>query len=331
MEFRTEVHIPPSGNRISYESRILFMGSCFTEHIGSLMKELRFRVDLNPFGINYNPSSLSRNLWALLNGKQYNIKDLHEANEKWFSFDHHSQFSAVDPDTCLDNINQRIRHSRDRMGETDYLLLTWGTAWVYVLKESATVVSNCHKLPADNFSRHLLSVNQVVDTYTKLFAGLRSKMPGIKVILTVSPVRHWKDGPVLNTVSKSTLLLAAHRLTEMFSYCEYFPAYEIAMDDLRDYRYYGNDLVHPNQQMIQYIWEKFTDTYFDEKTLRLMGEIEKLIAARNHRPFDPASAQYKQFCEKQLHKAERLMTDHPGLDLLELAGFFRAPLSGGDN
>ncbi len=327
MEFRTEVNIPPSENRISHETGILFMGSCFTEYIGARMQELRFRVDLNPFGINYNPSSLSRNLWALLNGKQYTKKDLHEANEKWFSFDHHSQFSAGEPDACLKNINERIRFSRERLSGTSFLLLTWGTAWVYVLKESATVVSNCHKLPSDKFSRHLLSVNQVVDTYTKLFAGLRSRLPELKIILTVSPVRHWKDGPVLNTVSKSTLLLAAHRLTEMFSYCEYFPAYEIAMDDLRDYRFYGSDLVHPNQQMIRYIWEKFSAAYFDEMTIKLMGEIEKLTTARNHRPFNPASAQYRQFCKKQLEKAQRLEKDHPGLDLSELASFFSEPFN----
>jgi len=288
-----------------------------------MMQELRFQVDLNPFGINYNPSSLSRNLWALLNGKQYTKKELGEANGRWFSYDHHSQFSDTDPVACLGSINDRIQYSRDRLPGTSYLMITWGTAWVYVLKESATVVSNCHKLPSDKFSRHLLSVNQVVDTYTKLFAGLRSRVPELRVILTVSPVRHWKDGPVLNTISKSTLLLAAHRLTEMFSYCEYFPAYEIAMDDLRDYRYYGDDLVHPNQQMIQYIWEKFSDTYFDESTTKLMGEIRKLNAARNHRAFDPASPQYRQFCEKQLAKVQRLEKDYPGLDLAELSGFFQ--------
>jgi hypothetical protein len=327
MDFRTEVNIPPSENRISHDSGILFMGSCFTENIGSLMQELRFRVDLNPFGINYNPSSLSRNLWALLNGKQYTNKELHEANGRWFCFDHHSQFSDADPEACLGNINERIQFSGDKLPGTNYLMITWGTAWVYVLKETANVVSNCHKLPSDKFSRHLLSVNQVVDTYTKLFAGFRLQVPDIKIILTVSPVRHWKDGPVLNTVSKSTLLLAAHRLTEMFSYCEYFPAYEIAMDDLRDYRYYSDDLVHPNQQMIRYIWEKISDTYFDEKTIKLMGEIGKLNAARNHRPFDPASQQYLQFCRKQLEKVQRLEKDHPGLDLGELAVFFRDSLN----
>lgn len=323
MDFRTEVNIPPSENRISHNSGILFMGSCFTENIGSKMQEFRFRVDLNPFGINYNPSSLSRNLWALINGRKYTKKDLHEANDRWFSFDHHSQFSDADPEACLSSINERIQSSGDLLSGGNYLLITWGTAWVYVLKENATVVSNCHKLPSDKFSRHLLSVNQVVDTYTKLFAGLRSRVPDLKIILTVSPVRHWKDGPELNTVSKSTLLLAAHRLTEMFSYCEYFPAYEIAMDDLRDYRFYSDDLVHPNQQMIRYIWEKFSDTYFDEKTKILLGEIAKLTAARNHRPFDPASSQYLQFCKNQLEKAHRMEKDHPGLDLSELTVFFQ--------
>jgi len=327
MEFRTEVHIGPSENRISHESGILFMGSCFTENIGAKMLELRFRVDLNPFGINYNPSSLSRNIWALLNGKLYDRKELHEANGRWFSFDHHSRFSDADPETCLERINERIQSSKDRLSGTNFLLLTWGTAWVYVLKETATVVSNCHKLPSDKFSRHLLTVNQVVDTYTKLFAGLRSKLPELRIILTVSPVRHWKDGPVLNSVSKSTLLLAAHQLTEMFSYCEYFPAYEMAMDDLRDYRFYSDDLVHPNQQMIQYIWEKFSDTYFDEKTKKLMNEIAKLTSARKHKPFDPSSQQYLQFCRKQLEKTQRLQKDNPGLDLSEIAGFFSKPLN----
>jgi len=327
MDFRTEVNIPPSENRISHESDILFTGSCFTENIGSMMQELQFQVDLNPFGINYNPSSLSRNLWALLNGKKYIKKDLHEANGRWFSFDHHSQFSDADPEACLDQINKRIKSSRDRLSGTGYLLITWGTAWIYVLKESANVVSNCHKLPSDRFSRHLLSVNQVVDTYIKLFAGLRIQVPELKIILTVSPVRHWKDGPVMNTVSKSTLLLAAHRLTEMFSYCEYFPAYEIAMDDLRDYRFYGSDLVHPNQQMIRYIWEKFSATYFDEMTIKLMGEIGKLTAARKHRPFDPSSQQYKQFCNKQGEKAKQLLEKHPYLDLNDLIAFFDEPLN----
>ena len=322
MEFRTEVNIPPSENRISHASDILFMGSCFTENIGAMMQERKFRVDLNPFGINYNPSSLSRNLWALLNGREYTHKDIQEDNGRWFSFDHHGQFSDPDPDVCLDRINKRISSSRDGLAGTDYLLLTWGTAWVYVLRESATVVSNCHKLPAKNFSRHLLTVNQVIDTYTKLFAGLRAQLPELRIILTVSPVRHWKDGPVLNSVSKSTLLLAANKLTELFSYCEYFPAYEIAMDDLRDYRFYGEDLVHPNQQMINYIWEKFSSTYFDESTKTLMAEIEKLNAARNHRPFDPASIQYLQFCEKQLEKANRLAASHPNLDLSDLKDFF---------
>lgn len=326
MEFRTEVHIPPSETRISYRSNIQFMGSCFTENIGAMMKELRFKIDVNPFGVNYNPSSVSRNLWALLNRKEYTKSDLHSGGDRWFSFDHHSRFSDPDPDICLENINKRLRISQEHLKDTRFLILTWGTAWVYVHRKTSNVVSNCHKLPAANFSRHLLTHSQIVDTYTKLIAGLRSEIPDLHIILSISPVRHWKDGATLNSVSKSTLLLAAHKLCEMFSYCDYFPAWEIAMDDLRDYRFYADDLVHPNNQMIRYIWEKFTQAWFDEQTLELSRDIRKLSNARNHRPFDPSSKQHHDFCRKQLNEIHKLTENHPYLDLSELEDYFNASL-----
>jgi hypothetical protein len=326
MDFRTEVNIPPSENRISYRTGILFMGSCFTESIGSLMKELRFRVDVNPFGVNYNPSSVARNLWTLLNGKEFNGDELYTDGEKWFSFDHHSQFSHPDRGVCLDNINRRLRSAQERLKDTRFLLLTWGTAWVFVHKKKACVVSNCHKLPAANFSRHLLSVSQIVDTYTKLFAALRKELPDLHIILTVSPVRHWKDGARLNSVSKSTLILAAHQLTGMFSYCDYFPAWEIAMDDLRDYRFYADDLVHPGSQMIRYIWEKFRNSWFDEETLEISREIRKLANARNHRPYDPGSARHREFCSRQMEEVRKLAGKYPFLDLGELEQYFTESL-----
>jgi hypothetical protein len=326
MDFRTEVNISPSENSISYRTGILFMGSCFTESIGSLMKELRFRVDVNPFGVNYNPSSVARNLWTLLNGKEFNGDELDTDGEKWFSFDHHSQFSHPDREVCLENINRRLRFAQGRLKDTRFLLLTWGTAWIFVHKKKACVVSNCHKLPAANFSRHLLSVSQIVDTYTKLFAALRKELPDLHIILTVSPVRHWKDGARLNSVSKSTLILAAHRLTEMFTYCDYFPAWEIAMDDLRDYRFYADDLVHPGSQMVRYIWEKFTGAWFDEETLEISREIRKLANARNHRPFDPGSARHREFCGRQLEEVRKLAWKYPFLELGELEQYFTESL-----
>jgi hypothetical protein len=327
MEFRTEVHIPPSGKKISYRSGILFMGSCFTENIGAMMKELQFPVEVNPFGINYNPSSVARNLWSLLNGKEFREDDLDTDGDRWFSFDHHSRFSHPDREVCLQKINDRLGKAHRQLKDTRFLLLTWGTAWVYVHKKKACVVSNCHKLPAADFSRHLLTMNQIIDTCTKLFAALRKEIPDLHIILSVSPVRHWKDGPRLNSVSKSTLLLAAHGLTEMFSYCDYFPAWEIAMDDLRDYRYYADDLVHPNTQMTRYIWEKFSGAWFDGETLDLIPEIRRLSDARNHRPFDPGSKKYLDFCKKQLDVIRKLAGRYPFLNLSELEEHFTASLT----
>lgn len=328
MDFRTEVNIRPSENRIAYTTGVLFMGSCFAENIGSVMKELRFPIEVNPFGVNYNPSSVARNLWTLMKAREYTAEDLHSYNDKWFSFDHHSRFSNPDRDACLENINNHIRGANRQLKEAKFLLLTWGTARVYVHKESANVVSNCHKLPAASFSRHLLTVTQIVDTYTKLFAALRKENPDLRVILTVSPVRHWKDGAEANSVSKASLLLAAYRLCEMFSYCDYFPAWEIAMDDLRDYRFYEDDLVHPNSQMISYIWEKFSGAWVSEESLVLSRRIRKLVDARKHRPFDPGSETHLEFCKKQLKETRKLAEDHPYLDLSELEEYFAAPLRG---
>jgi len=225
MEFRTEVNIPPTDSRINYRAGTLLMGSCFTESIGSRMEDLQFPADVNPFGIIYNPSSLSRNAWSLLEGREYTRDDLHDLDGKWFSYDHHGRFSNPEPKSCLDAINTRIRSSNSSLENTDTFIFTWGTAWVYVHKETTNVVNNCHKVPANQFKRYMLSVTQIVDTYAKLFARMKQEIPEFKVILTVSPVRHWKDGAQRNTISKSTLVLAAQQLCQNFSYCEYFPSF----------------------------------------------------------------------------------------------------------
>lgn len=323
MAFRTEVNIPPSDHRISYRSGILFTGSCFTENIGSRMLDLQFPVDVNPFGICYNPSSVSRSLWALFDKREYKKSDLHNLNDQWFSFDHHSYFSHPDRDVCLDQINTRITASNARLQNTGTLILTWGTAWVYVNRDTANIVSNCHKVPAEKFQRYLLTVSQITDTYNNLFTRIRRDIPGLRVILTISPVRHWRDGARMNAVSKSTLVLAAHQLSESLSYCEYFPSYEIAMDDLRDYRFYAEDMNHPNSQMIDYIWGKFSGAYFDDETRQISVEIQKLVSAKNHRPFQPSSKQYTDFCHKQLQSVENLREKYPFLSLDELETHFR--------
>jgi hypothetical protein len=326
MDFRTEVKIPSTDLRVSYRSGTLLMGSCFTENIGNRMEDLLFPADTNPFGIIYNPSSLFRNLWALLDVRNYKKEDLHSHNDLWFSYDHHGEFSSPDPDNCLNNINKRIKTSHENLKTTGTLILTWGTAWVFVSRITKNVVSNCHKVPAEKFQRHLLSVTQIVDTYSKLFAKIRKDFPDLKILLTVSPVRHLKDGAEMNTISKSTLILAAHELTGNFSYCDYFPAYEIAMDDLRDYRYYKSDMVHPNKQMGNYIWEKFSGAYFDAETRQISRNIQKFFSAANHKPFHPHSKQYLDFCKKQIKSIQILQVKYPFLSLEGLIESFKSRL-----
>ncbi len=321
--FRTEVNIPPSPDKISHHSNILFIGSCFTENIGVWMKEFKFRVDINPFGINYNPASVARNIELLLERKKYIPDDLYHYNDLWFSFDHHSRFAHPDPAQCLLTINNRLESSAKNLTVTDFLIITFGTAWVYERKNTGTIVSNCHKVPAREFNRYLLSVNQIVQTYTGLIKRLNDLIPSLNIIFTVSPVRHWKDGAPLNMVSKSTLILAVHEIVSTYDCAEYFPAYELAMDDLRDYRFYNEDMIHPNNQMTAYIWKKFSETYFDPETINLIKELNSLQRALNHKAFYPSSKEHKHFITKQLEIIDGLQKKYPFLDFTSEKEYFK--------
>jgi len=316
-KFRTEVTIVPSSYKISYRSSILFIGSCFTENIGVKMQEYKFNVDINPFGIVYNPLSVKQNLDALLECKQYIKSDLFHDTDRWISFDHHSRFSGHDPESCLEQINERIDYAAKKLKKTDFLIITFGTAWIYKLADSGKLVSNCHKLPSEFFHRELIKIEDIVQNYKALINSLLRINPQICIILTVSPVRHWKDGPVQNTISKSILFLAIHELVGTYNCVEYFPAYEIAIDDLRDYRFYEADMLHPNSQMTNYIWNKFCQVYFDDETTKIMKELEKLIQAMQHKPFFPSSAQHQKFLGKQIEFVQFLQHKYPFLNLSE--------------
>ena len=299
-KFRTEVNVTPSPHKISHKSGILFIGSCFTENIGARMMECKFNVDINPFGIVYNPMSVRQNLEILFSGKKYTISDLYNYQDSWISFDHHSRFSFPEPEICLKEINNRIEYSHSRIRTIQYLIITFGTAWIYKIAESGKLVSNCHKLPADFFDRELLKMENILSDYRNLITDLLKINPGLRIIFTVSPIRHWKDGPVQNTISKSIVILTIHELLKIFDCAEYFPAYEIAIDDLRDYRYYEEDMLHPNNQMISYIWNKFCQTYFEDETLQIMKDIGKLNNALKHKPFHPGTPKHKEFLHKQM-------------------------------
>ena len=244
--FQTRVEIPKSDFKISYDHSLLTLGSCFAENIGQKLQNIYFETDINPFGVLYNPISISKSIQRLLENKEFTEKDLFQHRGLWQSYSHSSLFSATTAEKCLYNINLRFEKAANQLINTNVILITFGTAWVFEEKSSGNVVSNCHKLPANHFNRRRLTVDEIVANYSNLINTLTAKLPDLKLIFSVSPIRHWKDGAHENNVSKSTLLLAVDKLEREFNSVHYFPAYEIQMDELRDYRFYAADMVHPS-------------------------------------------------------------------------------------
>ena len=311
MQLHTPISIPSSPTPITYAGRLMLFGSCFAENIGEKLAANKFQVDINPFGILYNPLSLKSALTNLLDRRTFTGKDLFEHHGVYHSFAHHSRFSAVDVQECLSMINERIIRSAQELREADRLIITFGTAFVYHLKETGMVVSNCHKLPEKLFHRERISTEQIVTEWRELITALRAENPKLKLLFTVSPIRHWKDGAHENQLSKATLLLAIDQLVKEFDYCSYFPAYEIVMDELRDYRFYAEDMIHPSGQTVDYIWKRFAETQLSKESRDLMSEWQKLHKALQHRPFNPKTESYKNFLQQNLLKAEQLTKKCP--------------------
>lgn len=312
--FRTIVDAPEGNVKLSYHNPSLWMGSCFTENIGGWIQEMKFPASVNPFGTIFNPESINENLRLLLDKKQFSKSDLGHANGLYYSFHHHTSFSHPDQGKCLEEINRMIPLAGNYLREAGFLFLTWGTAWIYVHEETGKVVANCHKLPDRMFERKLLTVEEIVDSCYVLFDMLKNENPDLHIVLTVSPVRHFKDGARENQVSKSTLLLAANELFREIDFVHYFPAYEIVMDDLRDYRFYEEDLVHPNRQAIGYIMEKFREAWIEPTAFPVMKEVEKILMAVSHKPFNPNTTEHKKFLEKTLQQCLQLEKKYPFLD-----------------
>jgi len=311
--FQTRIEIPLSKTKISFEDRIMTLGSCFAENIGKKMKEAYFETDTNPFGILFNPVSISNSLELLLQTKTYTQDDIFEYNSMWQSFSHSSLFTDSTSEGCLSKLNSRLSTARVFLSQTNVILITFGTAWVFEDKKSRRVVSNCHKLPADVFTRRQLTVEEIVADYTLLINKLQSVFPTLNIIFSVSPVRHWKDGAHDNTISKSTLLLAINELQQQLEKVHYFPAYEIQMDELRDYRFYAADMLHPSDVAVDYIWNRFSDTYFSKQTLALKKRLEQLILDLNHRPLHPDSIGYIKFLDKTEKRKEEIIQEFPFL------------------
>ncbi len=302
MKFRTELKPPLPSFVIQYTDPIFCLGSCFAEHIGLRLEDRKFATQLNPFGILYNPVSIAQALERLRSGEPFTASKLFEHQGLWHSFAHHGRFSHPDRDAALSGIHAAFGAARDFLPTATRMMLTFGTAHVFEWKETGEVVANCHKLPGAAFRRRRLRVAEIVYRLAPILEELHRNHPDLRVIATVSPVRHLRDGLIENQRSKATLLLAIAELCEAFDFLYYFPSYELLLDDLRDYRFYAPDLAHPNEQAIAYIWRHFAETFFRQDTLELMATIEKVVAAAHHRPLHPDTPQHQQFVTSQLGK-----------------------------
>lgn len=311
--FRTTIDIKPYSFRLDYQSNILTLGSCFSENMGLKMKNVFFKTEINPFGVLYNPISILNSIQLLLQNKKFTASDIFEYKSLWHSFAHSSSFSDVSSELCLSKMNKRISFASEFIKSTDVLLITFGTAWVFTDKESGRVVSNCHKLPAAKFNRRRLTVDEITEAYSDLLTKLKALYPNLNVVFSVSPIRHWKDGAHENTISKSTLLLAVDALQNQFGNVHYFPAYELLMDELRDYRFYASDMLHPSDVAVEYIWSKFSESVFSEETLQLMKKLEQLAADRAHRPLHPLSPEYALFKENTGKRKNEIFQKYPFL------------------
>ena len=311
--FRTSIDIKPYSFRLDYQSNILTLGSCFSENMGLKMKNVFFKTEINPFGVLYNPISILNSMQLLLQNKKFTASDIFEYKSLWHSFAHSSSFSDVSSELCLSKMNERISFASEFIKSTDVLLITFGTAWVFTDKESGRVVSNCHKLPAAKFNRRRLTVDEITEAYSDLLTKLKALYPNLNVVFSVSPIRHWKDGAHENTISKSTLLLAVDALQNQFGNVHYFPAYELLIDELRDYRFYASDMLHPSDVAVEYIWSKFSESVFSEETLQLMKKLEQLAADRAHRPLHPLSPEYALFKENTGKRKNEIIQKYPFL------------------
>ncbi|MBL7972137.1 MAG: GSCFA domain-containing protein [Prolixibacteraceae bacterium] len=333
MSLITEINIPEFPWKMDYSNKTMFIGSCFTENIGQKLIDLKFDVDMNPFGILYNPESIANSLQILLEKRVFSEYDLFQDQGLWNSFYHHSRFSDTDPVVTLEKINSRIASSHEFLSNADFLVITFGTAWAYELLHSGQIVSNCHKVPAAQFSRVRLGVHEITEAYRSLLEELWAFNPKLKVVFTVSPIRHWKDGAVENQVSKAILLLAIDRLRTGFGErdCGYFPAYELMMDELRDYRFYAEDMIHLSPFAVDYIFDRFCKVMVTKESKNVSQSVLKVQKAVQHRPANPTSDEYKKFLQSNLEEISRLESEFPYLNFVEEKNHFESELAGFGN
>jgi hypothetical protein len=314
MQFTTQIPIPVSNHRFDYNSRVVCLGSCFAVNIGQKFDYFKFRNITNPFGILFSPTALEKFISFAVNQKQFTEADIFFHNERWHCFDAHSDLSHPDKEALLSNLNSATAQAHLELLSASHIIITLGTAWVYRHKEAGNLVANCHKVPQKEFAKELLSVADIKQSLETTLSLIQHINPQAHFTFTISPVRHIKDGFVENQRSKSNLISALHEVLTT-EHCQlntdYFPSYEIMMDELRDYRFYAEDMIHPNQIAINYIWERFTAACIAPEAQQTMQQVDAIQKGLQHRPFNPDSTEYTKFKARLQDKIAKLQQQYP--------------------
>ncbi len=309
MQFRTQIPIPKSNYPIDYNTTIMSLGSCFAVNMAEKLDYFKFQNTINPFGIIFNPVSIEKIIDKAIHATLFTEKDIFFYNERWHCFDVHSDLSNSNKEYLLASLNEIIKSTNQQITESTHLIITYGTSWVYRNIESDSIVANCHKLPQKQFQKELLSFMEIEKSITNTLKLIHSVNPNCNIIFTVSPVRHIKDGFVENQWSKANMISAIHSVLNS-EHCklntEYFPSYEIMMDELRDYRFYAEDMLHPNQVAIDYIWKRFKEITISENAFATMDEVSTIQKSLSHKPFTPNSESHLKFESKVREKITKL-------------------------
>jgi hypothetical protein len=334
MDFMVNLDVKKLTRPISYRNKILLVGSCFTEHIGNTLDELKFPVLQNPNGILFDPASVCKSLVSYTENKKYSEDDLFCQNEIWHSWQHHSRFSNTNRAEAIRIINESQQRAHDFLKQADWIIVTLGSSFSYRLSSIAEdakatggrglgeAVANCHRAPAQWFNKHLLEIDEIVSMLDNCYHRLMQFNPNLNILFTVSPVRHIRDGVVENNRSKARLIESVHHMVNKFDRLNYFPAYELVIDVLRDYRFYDADLAHPNYMATEFVLKRFAEACIDDDSQQLMQEVRKIVIARKHKAFQPGTTAHRQFLAAHLEKVKTLQEKYPFLDFKEELKYF---------
>lgn len=313
MKFTTPVPITNSNHPIDYNSKIVSLGSCFAVNIGQKLDYFKFQNTTNPFGIIFNPVSIEKLVVRAVHQKLFTEADIFFYNERFHSYEVHSDLSATNKKEFLDHLNETIQLMHEQLKEASHILITYGTSWVYSDTTNNTIVANCHKMPQSHFDKHILSVAAIEVAIQNTVDAIRQLNSNCSFVFTISPVRHIKDGFIENQRSKSHLITALHNLLSGYQLgvASYFPGYEIMMDELRDYRFYGNDLLHPSEMAVDYIWQRFKETTISPTTFSTLDQIASIQKGLEHRPFNTDAKSYQEFQSKLADKIKKLKEEYP--------------------